>query len=895
MFSVQCQGRGVSARPGVVCGRGSVPFVWALCLGATLLGNSTGLTANEENHDPEQGQRVLFDSQMLFQGTQTPIDTSRFEHPGYIAPGKYLLDLWVSGQWRALQEIEFRASDEPQGSQPCFDRSLLQTLGIDLKKADTALGTAATHPLQGAAAFCGELDSYIPGASSRINIAEQKIELSVPQYFLQANLSKTYVDPASWDPGISAAVLNYNSNLFSSQSRGQSQTHGYAGLNLGLNVGALRLRHSGTATWSPELGGRYQRGYIYAQTELPDWHSQLLVGESVTDADLFDSVSFRGVQLASDSRMLPDTQRYYAPQVRGTANSNAKVSVYQRGYLIYETSVAPGPFEISDLQAASFGGDLEVTVTEANGQVSRFTVPFATTVQLLRPGTSRYSLTLGQVTDPGLGGSEQYVAQGTLHRGLDNQLTGYVGTALTGSYMSALIGSALNTSVGAFALDLTQARTELPGNGSLQGSSLRLSYSKNLPVSGTQFSLLAYRYSTSGFLGLHDAIAVQDYVERGAQVESFSRVRDRLDVNINQQLGKGGGQLYVTGSSLKYWNRQGQALNFSLGYGNQWRGNSYSFMAQRMRATSNGPGRGAGADNTYFSFSLSIPLGRAGRRGTTVNAYASHDRNSGAHYTSGISGALDQDGNATYAVSASHDQRQRETSTNASFNYFLPEVSLSSSFSQGSDYRQQSLGASGGMVLHQGGLTFSQTLSETSGLVYAPHAKGARVGYAGTRVDERGYAVVPSLSPYQLNTVDIDPNGIADDVELQVSSRNVAPLAGAVVRLNYPTRRARAFLIDSRQPNGQQLPFAALAVEVSSGVELGAVGQGSRLVLRSEQDQGTLRVEWGHEPGQQCLIDYRLPPRDPASASSYELLQLPCRAVPPGDADSVLSGSAADA
>lgn len=888
MLSVQCHRRGVSARPGVWCGRGSAPVVQTLCL-AVLMGHSMVLVASEESSHQAGGERVLFDSQMLFQGKETPIDTSRFEQLGYIAPGKYLLDLLVSGQWRALLEVEFRASDEQQGSQPCFDRGSLQQLGIDLHKADAAQGAGASHPLMGEGLFCGDLGSYIPGVTSRINIAEQKIELSVPQFFLQPNLSKTYVDPASWDSGVSAAVLNYNTSLFSSQSRGQSQTNGYAGLNMGLNIGALRLRHSGTATWSPELGSRYQRGYIYAQTELSDWHSQLLVGESVTDADLFDSVSFRGVQLASDPRMLPDTQRYYAPQVRGTASTNAKVSVYQRGYLIYETTVAPGPFEIADLQAASFGGDLEVTVTEANGKISRFTVPFATTVQLLRPGTSRYSLTAGQVTDPGLGG-EQYVAQGTVHRGLDNQLTGYLGTAVTGSYMSALIGSALNTSVGAFALDLTQARTELPRDGSLQGSSLRLSYSKNLPVSGTQFSLLAYRYSTSGYLGLHDAIALQDYVERGAGAESFSRVRDRLDVNINQQLGEGGGQLYVTGSSLKYWNRQGQTLNFALGYGNQWRGNSYSFMAQRMRASSNGSGRGAGADNTYFSFSLSIPLGHEGRRGTTVNAYASHDQNSGAHYTSGVSGPLGERGDATYAVSASHDQRQRETATNASFNYFMPEVSLSSSFSQGSDYRQQSLGASGGMVLHRGGLTFSQTLSETSGLVYAPHAKGARVGYARTRVDGSGYAVVPSLSPYQLNTVDIDPSGMADDVELQVSSRNVAPVAGAVVMLSYPTRRARAFLIDSRQPNGRQLPFAAVAVDDQSGAELGAVGQGSRLVLRSEQDQGTLRVEWGTEPDQRCLIDYQLPPRDPASASGYDLLQLPCRTPPAGNAGSRQGG-----
>jgi outer membrane usher protein len=832
--------------------------------------------------EPE-GQGVVFDSQMLFQTEGAPIDTSRFEHQGFLVPGNYRIDLLVNGQWRATQNIEFRDTHGPLGGQPCYERALLVRAGIDLDKAASAQPSAESMP---EGAYCADLARYIPGLTTKIDLKELTIDLSVPQYFLQKSLSKTYVDPANWDHGVSAGLLNYNTNLFSVQNSGRSMTNGYAGLNMGLNVGSVRLRHNGTLTWSPESGGHYQRGQIYAQTELPAWRSQLLVGESATNADLFDSVSFRGVQLSSDDRMLPDTERFYAPVVRGTASSNAKVSVYQRGYLISETSVAPGPFEISDLQAASFGGDLSVTVTEANGKSSSFTVPFATTVQLLRPGNSRYSLTAGQIIDPGLSSDSQYVLQGTAQRGLDNDITGYLGSSVTGSYMSALIGSAINTRVGGFAVDLTQARTDVPRGDSLQGSSLRLSYSKNLPNSGTNFSLLAYRYSTSGYLGLHDAVALQDFVEDGERVESFARVRDRVDVNISQRLGATGGHLYATGSSLKYWNQKSQALNFSMGYSDQWQGNSYSFAVQRTQGRNGGGGSQSDNNNTVFSFTLSIPLGRETRGATVLNNYLSHDQHTGTHLTSGVSGTLDEAGKAAYSVALSRDDQQRETTRNASLNYFLPEVSLNSSYSQGSDYRQASIGASGGMILHPGGLTFAQTLSETSGLVYAPHAQGAGVGYSGARVNGSGYAVVPSLTPFQLNTVDIDPQGMPDDVELQVSSRNTAPVAGAVVMLSYPTRKARSFLVNSLQPNGALLPFAAIATDAESGVEMGAVGQGSRLVLRSEKNQGSIRVEWGDQPGQQCLIDYRLPERDAAPAKAaeakgYEVFDLPCRPVPP--------------
>lgn len=846
--------------------------------------SSSAVAAGKAAAVPESD--VVFDSQMLFQTEGSPIDTSRFEHQGFLIPGTYRIDLLVNGRWGATQDIEFRDTHGPQGGQPCYERSLLTRAGIDLEKAAAQPGA---EPMP-EGLYCADLARYIPGLTTKINLRELTIDLSVPQYFLQKTQSKTYVDPENWDHGISAGLLNYNTNLFSVQNSGRTQTNGYAGLNMGLNVGALRLRHTGTLAWSSETGSRYQRGHIYGQTDLPAWRSQLLVGESATDADLFDSVSFRGVQLFSDDRMLPDTERFYAPVVRGTASSNAKVSVYQRGYLISETSVAPGPFEISDLQAASFGGDLNVTVTEANGQSTSFTVPFATTVQLLRPGNSRYSLTAGEVIDPGLRGDKQYVLQGTAQRGLDNDLTAYAGSALTGSYMSALIGSAINTSVGGFAVDLTQARTDVPRNGSLQGSSLRLSYSKNLPNSGTNFSLLAYRYSTSGYLGLHDAIALQDFVESGEPLESFARVRDRLDVNVSQRVNATGGNFYVGGSSLKYWNQKSQALNFSMGYSDQWQGNSFSFMVQRMQGSSGFSGRRADTNNTVFSFTLTVPLGRETRGGTVLNNFVSHDQRTGSHLSSGVSGTLDEAGKASYSVSLARDEQQRQTTRNASFNYFLPEVALSSSYSEGNDYRQASVGASGGMVLHSGGVTFAQTLSETSALVYAPNARGATVGYSGAKVNASGYAVVPSLTPFQLNTVDVDPQGAPDDVELRVNSRNTAPVAGAVVMLSYPTRKARSFLVDSLQPNGAHLPFAALASDAESGEELGAVGQGSRLVLRSEKDQGTIRVEWGNEPSQQCLIDYRLPERDPASTKGYEVLALPCRALPAATVDQARNG-----
>src|SRR2546427_6992467 len=90
-----------------------------------------------------------------------------------------------------------------------------------------------------------------------------------------------------------------------------------------------------------------------------------------------DSTSFRGIRLNSDDRMLPDSQRGYAPVVRGVANTNARVTITQNGIKLYETTVAPGAFVINDLYPTGYGGDLQVSITEANGAVRSFAVPYA--------------------------------------------------------------------------------------------------------------------------------------------------------------------------------------------------------------------------------------------------------------------------------------------------------------------------------------------------------------------------------------------------------------------------------------------------------------------------------------------------------------------------------------
>jgi outer membrane usher protein FimD/PapC len=66
--------------------------------------------------------------------------------------------------------------------------------------------------------------------------------------------------------------------------------------------------------------------------------------------------------------------------------------------VIYETTVAAGPFRIQELNSA-LTGRLDVRVEEQDGSVQTFAVETAQVPYLTRPGQLRYKMTTGRPRD----------------------------------------------------------------------------------------------------------------------------------------------------------------------------------------------------------------------------------------------------------------------------------------------------------------------------------------------------------------------------------------------------------------------------------------------------------------------------------------------------------------
>ncbi|MFM0187175.1 fimbrial biogenesis outer membrane usher protein [Paraburkholderia nemoris] len=851
---------------------------------AVMLGALAAWGATPAFADSTMLADVQFNSEFLMKPKGQSVDVSRFERGNPVQPGEYTVDLYVNGNWVGHDTLRFVAREGAGNAAPCFSKALIERLGLDFSAlSDKGRGELA----KAQAGECANVADLVDGASQSFDLSDLRLDLSIPQAALLRN-PQGYVSPEFWDEGVTSATLGYNLNSFratGSGSAGSSNTQTYLGLNSGVNVGSWHFRQNSALTWQSNGPRTYQNIATYVQHDLPSIRSQLTLGDAFTDGAVFDSIGIRGAELASDDRMLPDSLRGYAPLIRGVAMTNARVSVTQNGNKLYETTVAPGAFEINDLYATGYGGNLLVTVTEADGSQHSFSVPYASVAQLLRPGITRFNVAAGQLRDAQVNQHDNLL-QGTVQHGFNNVITGYAGTIVADGYLAGLLGAAVNTPLGAVALDVTEARANIRGVTNTTGQSVRISYSKLVPATNTNFTVAAYRYSSSGFWALRDAMLARSAVAAGQDPSSVDRQRNQVQLTMNQSFGNGWGNAYVVGSTLDYWNRSGTTTQFQVGYNNVLRalGTNFSYNVSLSRQRDGLTGQ---MNNQIFA-SVSIPLG-TGQHAPTLSTSFTHNSQSGSSEQAMLNGSAGVDNEFTYGVTANHAPGSSAGGVNGQ--YRSPYATLAASASGGSGYSQVSAGVTGAIVAHPGGVTFANDLGDTIGVVEAKDAKGARItNSSGVRIDNFGYAVIPYLTPYSLNTVEIDPKGIPLDVEFKSTSQQVAPRANSVVMIHFGTVTGRAAVISARLPNGAPLPFGATVYD-AKGQGVGAIGQNSRIFVRGVADEGALTVKWGDAADEQCAFGYHLPPKG-EDRGAYAHIDAVCGAAG-GVANQAAAGSSA--
>lgn len=802
-------------------------------------------------------------------------DLSAFSSPsGGQLPGKYIVDIYVNEEQVDHREVEFvadnskteaQSNENSSGLTPCLTVEDLQGYGlktdaIEAYKKGTEDKTAvsqesASEKLSESKGVCTNILQSIPLAAAEFDFNKQKLNLSIPQALI-SRTARGYVDPKFWDNGIPAMLMDYNFTGANGTTKGgggnSKDSSYYLNLRSGLNLGAWRLRNY--STWNDNNGVReWQNVNTYVQRSIISLKSLLTLGDSYSPSDLFDSAQFRGVQLASDDDMLPDSQQGFAPIIRGIAKTNAQVTISQNGYTIYQSYVSPGAFEINDLYPSGGSGDLTVMIKEQDGSQQIFIQPYASVPMLQREGRTKFALTAGQYRN-GYSDSKPNFGQFTLIHGFSHGVTAYAGMQGSENYTAAAMGLGQNLGdFGAVSLDVTQAKTSLPGDVTPQGQSYRFLYSKSFADSGTDFRLLGYRYSTSGFYTLQESVDLNEETNTLAVFDIRTHKRSRIEGSVNQSLPDAWGSFYLSASVQNYWGDDTKEQTLQWGYSNSWKSISYNIAVSDSYVTEQDRDR-------QISLNVSIPLDKW-LHSSSVSYSSTHGSDGRVQRQTSLNGTMLEDHNLNYNVSEGFGNKGQGNSGNASLNYQGKYGNSNMGYSYSQDSRRVNYGLQGGIVAHSGGVTLSQPLGETVALIATPGAADTKVwNNNGVRTDSAGYAVLPYVTPYRHNNVGLDTTSLGQNVEIDESAKDVVPTRGAVVRASFSTHVGYRVMMVMMRSSGKPVPFGTVValLEDKNNPNAGIVGEQGEAYLSGLPAKGSLKAQWGQDAGQYCIVHYHL-------------------------------------
>ncbi|HHQ4305028.1 TPA: outer membrane usher protein [Serratia fonticola] len=802
---------------------------------------------------------IQFNTDVLDVNDRKNIDLSQFSRGGYIMPGTYGMVVHINKNDLPEQQIPFYAPKaDPNGSRACISQALVNELGF---KEGVLKDLTWWHD--------GECldEGSVPGMEVRGDLATNALYLSIPQAFLEYS-DENWDPPSRWDEGIPGLLLDYNLNGRSQhQQRDGSNTQTLSGNGTaGANLGSWRLRADWQANLERQTGsGQSSRQQLdwsryYAYRAVPSLRSKLTVGEDYLDSGMFDSFRFTGVSLISDDNMLPPNLRGYAPEVVGVAKTNAKVVISQQGRVLYETTVASGPFRIQDIND-SVSGELNVRVEEQDGSVQQFVVNTASIPYLTRPGSVRFKLAAGKPSDWEHHSRGPIFGTGEFSWGVSNGWSLYGGALAGGDYNALSLGIGRDLMLlGALSFDATQSRARLPqGGGTLSGGSYRLSYSKNFDEYDSQVTFAGYRFSEQDFMSMSEYLDARYYGTR------TGNGKEMYTVTFNKHFRDWGLSSYINYSHQTYWDRPANdRYNLTVSrYFDVGRFKNLSLSLSAYRNEYNG----TKDDGAYLS--LSMPWGS----NATVSYNTTVNRNDTTHQV-GYSDRIDE--HNTYQLRAGSSRSGANVNGYYNHEGDTTRMSANASYQEGR-YSAVGMSLQGGMTLtaNGGALHRAGTAGGTRMLIDTQGVPDVPVrGYGSTsRTNAWGKAIIGDVNSYYRNKASIDVNQLGDNAEATKSVVQATLTEGAIGYRQFDVIAGAKAMAVIKLADGSEPPFGATVMNARKQ-ETGLVNDGGSVYLSGINAGDTMTVHWGGVA--QCEV--RMPTPLPADMLMNTLL-LPCHPV----------------
>lgn len=572
------------------------------------------------------------------------------------------------------------------------------------------------------------------------------------------------------EPRERAAFLNYR--LSASEDHSGEPLKMALANELAVRAGDVLLRsesallRSGGATTAI----RYETQLVYDRRE--DQQRLILGDHTAASGELGSVLPVGGIGFFKLYSMSPYLVRQPMAGFAGTAATPSQVEVRLGGTPVFREQVAPGPFEVRNLQNFAGARDVEVVVRDALGREQVVGFPYYFADQALRSGLHEYSYSVGALRQD-LGESNGAYGPGVLagfHRyGLDDRLTiGLRGEATPG--IANLGPTALYRHDRLGALSASVALSTHDGR---NGAALSLGHVYQAQRLGLH---AMYRHYSDDYATAQDLLAP-------------STVRAELGVGGSYATSRWG-TVFVDHVATERRAASGlpAATMDRLGYTYSF-GSRASFFASLARTSEF-------ARDTQFFVGLLLTLDRA----TTLNLSAQREEGR-EHLGAQIARAVPAGEGLGYRVAydGATGGDSTQLATFVQYNARAASVMVDSSSVRTSGVSDQRVeGAVMGAVTYAGGrVALTRQIDDSFVAVQlAAPLEGVRV-YSNNqevgRTDRDGRLVVPRVGSFYETQISIEERDVPLEYNLGEVRRLVAPPYRSGSLLTFDVRRLRAF------------------------------------------------------------------------------------------------------
>ncbi|MDO7197639.1 fimbria/pilus outer membrane usher protein [Acinetobacter pittii] len=583
---------------------------------------------------------------------------------------------------------------------------------------------------------------------------EQSLNLKVPSNMLtgySVDLSGQQVTSPNllkMKP-LNAAILNYSlyNTIINDENVFSGTAEGIFNSSIGNFSSGVLYNGSSENSYSHEKWVRLESKWQYVDPEKIRIYT---LGDFISNSpDWGSSVRLAGFQWSSAYSQRGDIVTSALPQFSGSAALPSTLDLYVNQQKIYSGLVPSGPFDIKQLPFIS-GNEVTLVTTDATGQQSITKKPYYFSSKILAKGINEFSVDVGVPRyNYGLYSNDYddaTFASGAIRYGYSNSLTLSGGAEASTDGLSNLgTGFAKNVlGIGVINADIAASQyKDENGYSALLGLEGRIS--KNISFN------TSYRKVFDNYFDLARVSQVRYLKDNQINAESqnylnYSALADeifRAGINYNFYAGYG---VYLGYNQIKYSDNSYKLLstNLSGSLDKNW-----GFYASAYKDYENHKDYGI-----YFALRYTPS--------SKVNAITSISSDSGSlRYRQEIFGLSEpQIGSFGWGGYVERDQDANENNASVYASYRARAAYLTGRYNRFGDNDQVALSATGSLVAAAGRIFAANEIGEGYAVVTnaGPQSQIINGGVNLGETDKSGRFLIPSLMPYQVNHIYLDPS-----------------------------------------------------------------------------------------------------------------------------------------